>query len=285
VIQKHTEFYNNKSNRMLRLKDKDNPDGAYRTYTPNELYDDTDKSTLTRLYSNKESATMKQNKAGAKEDSIQVGDTVRIVDMAKRKGELTKGFKISWSRELYTVHKIKRPIPSEDSKPTKFFVKDKDTGKARTEPFTINDLQLIRGDVQKAPDSIQVTDKDKPVTRSKKDEPPTDPPTQPAEPSAPPPKAPTPPKAPKPKATPKDDPLLGKRVRSWVDVQVGKSGTKMKEVVVYGTVVNKQKRKKGWYYKIQWAKDKYSGQYDWKEFEYKTRQAVTKQLVKPLASS
>jgi hypothetical protein len=62
----------------------------------------------------------------------------------------------------------------------------------------------------------------------------------------------------------------------------------MKEVVVYGTVVNKQKRKKGgasvWYYKIQWIKDRYSGQYDWKEFEYKTRQAVTKQLVKPLAS-
>ena len=186
---------------------------------------------------------------------------------------------------MYTVHKIKRPIPSEDIRPTKFFVKDKDTGKARKEPFTINDLQLIRGDVQKAPDSIQVTDKTKPVTRSKKDEPPTDPPTQPAEPSAPPPKAPKAPKAPKPKATPKDDPLLGKRVKSWVDVQVGKSGTKMREVVVYGTVVNKQKRKKVWYYKIQWAKDKYSGQYDWKEFEYKTRQAVTKQLVKPLASS
>ena len=67
-------------------------------------------------------------------------------------------------------------------------------------------------------------------------------------------------------------------------MQVGKSGTKMREVVVYGTVVNKQKRKKGWYYKIQWAKDKYSGQYDWKEFEYKTHQAVTKQLVMPLAS-
>ena len=80
---------------------------------------------------------MKQNKAGAKEDSIQVGDTVRIVDMAKRKGELTKGFKISWSRELYTVHKVKRPIPSEESRPNKFFVKDKETSKALKEPFTI----------------------------------------------------------------------------------------------------------------------------------------------------
>jgi len=46
LVQKHTDFYNNKTNRNLRLKDKDDSDSTYKVYTPNELWKE-DRQVLT----------------------------------------------------------------------------------------------------------------------------------------------------------------------------------------------------------------------------------------------
>ena len=90
-----------------------------------------------------------------------MGDTVRIVDFGKRKSSLTKGFKQSWSKELYTIFKIKRPKKSESTRPIKFYVKNKEGNERkdandRLIPYTINDLQKINSGVEKAPDTVRL---------------------------------------------------------------------------------------------------------------------------------
>jgi len=125
----------------------------------------------------------------------------------------------------------------------------------------MKDLQVVDGDVQKAPDDIQVVDKDTVQTRSKTKEPdpPSTPPSQP-EPQPPPP-AVAKPKKPAPKPPPKQDPLIGKRVRS-VDAK-GKTTGK-------GTIIRVIKKGKGgkkW--EVEWdAKYNYNnGKYTKKDID------------------
>ena len=160
LVQKHTDFYNDKTNRNLRLKDTADPKATYKVYTPNELWK-VDRQVLRNLFQNKNKDLSQSNKEVGKEDMFQVGDTVRIVDFGKRKSSLTKGFKQSWSKELYTIFKIKRPKKSESTRPIKFYVKNKEGNQRkdandRLIPYTINDLQKINSGVEKAPDTVRL---------------------------------------------------------------------------------------------------------------------------------
>ena len=160
LVQKHTDFYNDKTNRNLRLKDTADPKATYKVYTPNELWK-VDRQVLRSLFENKNKDLSQSNKEVGKEDTLNVGDTVRIVDFGKRKGALSKGFKQSWSKELYTIFKLKRPKASESGRPVKFYVKQTESGKERKDangrliPYTINDLQKINNGVEKTPDSVR----------------------------------------------------------------------------------------------------------------------------------
>jgi hypothetical protein len=161
LVQKHTDFYNNKTNRNLRLKDTADPKATYKVYTPNELWK-VDRQVLRSLFENKSKDLSQSNKEVGKEDIFQVGDTVRLVDFGKRKSSMTKGFKQSWSKDLYTIFKLKRPKKSESNRPIKFYVKDQESGEERKDannrliPYTINDLQKIHNGVEKAPDSVRL---------------------------------------------------------------------------------------------------------------------------------
>ena len=272
LVKKHTDFYNDKSNRNLRIKP--DSEGANKYFTPNELFQG-ERATLTQLYNDKDADLGKQNKRAGKEVEFNVGNTVRIVDFAKRKGELVKGFKQNWLKELFVIAKKLPPPANKPNRPTRFHVKDKESGKLRVDPnkrpitFTMNDLQLVRGEVQKAPDDIQVEEKDGVGTRSGEKEAPSTPP---------PPKAKAPPKPkppPKLKAPPKEDELLGKTVVSYIDY-------KKKEYKITGSIVNKQRRKKGasyvWWYKVKWDK-KHAGKWEYKEHEYIKKADVAKMLA------
>ena len=337
LVESATKHYNRKTNRLLRLKPIGDPKAPYKYYTPEELYA-ADRDTLARLYQEKNDAVMQQNKAGGKEGSIQVGDKVRLVDFGKRKAALAKGFRSSWSKELYRVHLVKgvkvgdivriqtkekkkriwstelytvykskrpkssstEPLPTlyyvkekesdkaqdepytsaqldrTDPKPTLYYVTNIDTNKKRKEPYTINDLQRVEGEVEKAPSEIQVKDDTTRVTRS------TDKDTTGAPPK--PKKTPKPKEPTKPKPPPKPDTLIGKKVKSWIDVPANKSGSKMKEVVVFGTIIDKKGRKKNgrmtYKYRVEWEED-YKDEYDWKQYESFTKGDVTKILDTP----
>jgi hypothetical protein len=280
LAKKHTDFYNDKTNRNLRLKDPDDEDATFKVYTPNGLWD-ADKETLARLFANKDADAAQGNKVLNNEGDLEIGNTVRLVDLGKRKSAMAKGFKMSWSKELYEIYKIQRPKLKESSRPYKFYVKEQVTDKQRKDAngraiaYTVNDLQVLRNGVQKAPDDIQVKEKEGASTRARAggdDEAPSTPPPPKPKPA---PKA----KAPKaPKAPPKEDDLIGKTVVSYIDLAKGN-----REVTVKGAIVNKQKRKKGassvWYYRVKWD-DAYSDQYDYKEFEYIKKSEVVKLLEK-----
>ena len=266
LVQKHTGFYNDKTNRMLRRKDPSNPDGQYKVYTPNELWKEGD-ATLQQLKDEKEAGLSKGNKLG-EETPLEVGATVRLKDIGKMKSGMSKGFKQNWSKELYEIIRVKVPPKGkEGSRPHVYYVKNKETGESRMDSnrryiaYTMKDLQVVDGDVQKAPDDIQVVDKDTVQTRSKTKEPdpPSTPPSQP-EPQPPPP-AVAKPKKPAPKPPPKQDPLIGKRVKS-VDAK-GKTTGK-------GTIIRVIKKGKGgkkW--EVEWdAKYNYNnGKYTKKDID------------------
>ena len=266
LVEKHTGFYNDKTNRMLRRKDPSNPDGQYKVYTPNELWKEGD-ATLQQLKDEKEAGLSKGNKLG-EETPLEVGATVRLKDIGKMKSGMSKGFKQNWSKELYEIIRVKPPPKGkEGSRPHVYYVKNKETGESRLDSnrryvaYTMKDLQVVDGDVQKAPDDIQVVDKDTVQTRSKTKEPdpPSTPPPQP-EPQPPPP-AVAKPKKPAPKPPPKQDPLIGKRVKS-VDAK-GKTTGK-------GTIIRVIKKGKGgkkW--EVEWdAKYNYNnGKYTKKDID------------------
>jgi len=137
-------------------------------------------------------------------------------------------------------------------------------------------LQRVEGEVEKAPSEIQVKDDTTRVTRS------TDKDTTGAPPK--PKKTPKPKEPTKPKPPPKPDTLIGKKVKSWIDVPANKSGSKMKEVVVFGTIIDKKGRKKNgrmtYKYRVEWEED-YKDEYDWKQYETFTKGDVTKLLDTP----
>jgi hypothetical protein len=177
--------------------------------------------------------------------------------------------------EPYTSAQLDRTDP----KPTLYYVTNIDTNKKRKEPYTINDLQRVEGEVEKAPSDIQVKDDTARVTRSTgKDT--TDTPPKP-------PKATKAKPTPKPKPTQKPDTLIGKKVKSWIDVPANNSGSKMKEVVVFGTIIDKKGRKKKgrmtYTYRVEWEED-YKDEYDWKQYESFTKGNVTKLLDTPSSS-
>jgi hypothetical protein len=197
LVEKHTRIYNNKTHRLTRLKETEeemkermknetkNKDGTenkgrakqeYKVYSPNELYE-ADRNTLQQLHDNKANTLGQQNKDVTKmEERVKVGDTVRLVDMAKRKGELQKGYKPNYSKELYYIYKIHKPRGINVNKPRKYYVKDKETDKTkkiknRSIPYTIRDFMVVDPDVQEAPSDIKInTTPKKAETRSEKKE-------------------------------------------------------------------------------------------------------------------
>ena len=271
LVSKHTSFYNDKTNRMLRRKDPGDPDGQYKVYTPNELWKE-ENATLQQLKEEKEAGLSKANKLG-EETPLEVGATVRLKDFGKVKSGMSKGFKQNWSKQLYEIIRVKAPPKGkEGSRPWVYYVKDKATGESRLDAnrryisYTMKDLQVVDEDVQKAPDDIQVVDKDTARTRSKTkaqpDAPSTPPPPadEPAQPKQPAPPPIAKPKRPAPKPV-QQDPLIGKRVKS-VDAK-GKITGK-------GTIVRAIKKGKGgkkW--EVEWdAKYNYNnGKYTKKDID------------------
>ena len=139
-VKKHTDMLNKQTNRNLKLRKEG--DKTFTIYTPKELFAE-DRAVLDQLFKNKMSALGKANKSFKHETDIEIGQTVRIVLKEKRKQALVKGFTPNWSNELYTVHKIKRP-KDDGVKPYLYFVKSKSTGTSLNEPFTIQDIQVVR---------------------------------------------------------------------------------------------------------------------------------------------
>jgi hypothetical protein len=298
LVEKHTNLYNAKPHRLLRLRET--ADAPYRYYAPDELWK-IDAPKLAALYATKSRTLAKGNKDVTSETMLRVGasvlirasptkvhevyklkrpkkadgqtaegkrkpyqfylrdpatkteqpspytsdllqtvpftvgDTVRIVDQAKRKAALAKGFTQNWSQDLYTVYKLRLPKPSEASRPIRFYVKDEDgdertDNNGRPQPFTERDLLAIRHGVDKAPDDIQKKDDKKTDTRSGQ---------------APKAAMPKPPKAPKP--APKPHRLIGVKVTSPED-----DGDEGEVVAVFQK--GKGKKKGPYYGRIRWKK-------------------------------
>ena len=266
LVKKHTAMYNNnRTHRLTRLKEteeetkkrveatdetnKGRQKQEYKLYTPSELYK-ADKGTLQELHDDKASTLGKQNKDTRKmEERIKVNDTVRLVDMSKRKAALAKVYKPNYTKEVYIIFKIRKPRAINTNKPYQFFVKNKETGETkkiqdRPVPYTIKDFMVIDADVQTAPDDIKVDQTpEKAETRSG---------TKPPVPKPkPPPKPP-----PKPKAPKKADDLIVKRVKS-VDAKGKLTGE--------GTIIRVIKKAKGgkkweveWDEKYNFSNGKYS---------------------------
>ena len=169
LVAKHTEMYNNnRTHRLTRLKEteeetkkrveatdetnKGRQKQEYKLYTPSELYK-ADKGTLQELHDDKASTLGKQNKDTRKmEERIKVNDTVRLVDMSKRKAALAKVYKPNYTKEVYIIFKIRKPRAINTNKPYQFFVKNKETGETkkiqdRPVPYTIKDFMVIDADV------------------------------------------------------------------------------------------------------------------------------------------
>ena len=281
LVQKHTKIYNNKTHRLTRLKETEeemkermknetkNKDGKenkgrakqeYKVYSPNELYG-ADRNTLQQLHDNKANTLGQQNKDVTKmEERVKVGDTVRLVDMAKRKGELQKGYKPNYSKELYYIYKIHKPRGINVNKPRKYYVKDKEADKTkkikdRPIPYTIRDFMVVDPDVQGAPDDIKIDQTpEKAETRSSKvPAPSTPPPPKPT-------KAPPKPK-PAPKPPQKQDEMIGKKVKS-VDAKGKVTG---KGIII--RIIKKGKGGKK--YEVEWdAKYNFSnGKYSKKDVD------------------
>ena len=250
LVSKHTSLYNNRTHRLLRLKESDDPKAEYKIYTPNELYKG-DRATLRQLHDNKANKLGKQNKdVGVIQDRVKVGDTVRLVDLAKRKGELQKGYKANYTKELYVIYKIHKPKGKNANRPYKYYVEDRETGKKRMikdRPivYTIRDFMVVDPDVQEAPDDIKIDQTpEKAETRSSK------------APSTPPPKPKPAPKPPK-----KQDEMIGKKVKS-VDAKGKVTGK--------GTIIRILKKGKGGKkYEVEWdAKYNFSnGKYSKKDID------------------
>ena len=265
LVKKHTDLYNNRTHRLLRLKDSSDPKATYKIYTPNELYA-ADRETLRKLHDNKENKLGKQNKdVTVIQERVKVGDTVRLVDLAKRKGELQKGYKANYTKELYVIYKIHKPRDKNANRPYKYYVEDKETGKKkmiknRPVTYTIRDFMVVDSKVEYAPDDIKIDQTPKQAeTRSSsttKDD---------AEaPSTPPPKVAKAKAPPKPKAPPKQDELIGKRVKSL--------DTKGK-VTGRGTIIRVIKKGKGGKkYEVEW-----DAKYNYSNGKY-TRQDIGKML-------
>ena len=277
-VKKHTDMLNKQTNRNLKLRKEG--DKTFTIYTPMELFEE-DRTVLDQLFKNKMSALGKANKGFKHETEITIGQTVRIVIKEKRKQALVKGFTPNWSKELYTVHKIKRP-KDEGVKPYLYFVKSKSTGTSLNEPFTIQDIQVVHGEVEAPPKDIQIKQNVGTTTRAKEkqqEQPPTTPPAPPQrKPIADKPKneSRTEPPPKKKKTTPATTSYVDRQVQSFIDYED-------KEYRIEGVVVEQQRRKKGagkvWFYKVQWD-TRHSEKYDYKEFEWVKKNDLIKILKK-----
>ena len=277
-VKKHTDMLNKQTNRNLKLRKEG--DKTFTIYTPMELFEE-DRTVLDQLFKNKMSALGKANKGFKHETEITIGQTVRIVLKDKRKKALVKGFTPNWSKDLYTVHKIKRP-KDEGVKPYLYFVKSKSTGTSLNEPFTIQDIQVVHGEVEAPPKDIQIKQNVGTTTRAKEkqqEQPPTTPPAPPQrKPIADKPKneSRTEPPPRKKKTTPATTGYVDRQVQSFIDYED-------KEYRIEGVVVEQQRRKKGagkvWFYKVQWD-TRHSEKYDYKEFEWVKKNDLIKILKK-----
>ena len=266
LVEKHTAMYNNnRTHRLTRLKESEEEmkkrveetgetnEGRkkqeYKMYTPSELYK-ADRGTLQELHDKKANTLGKQNKDVRElEERVNLGDTVRLVDMSKRKGALSKGYKPNYSKEIYQISKIRKPKGINTNKPYQYFVKNKETNETkkiqnRPVPYTIKDFMVIDADVQTAPDDIKVDQTPQKADTRSGTKPPAPKPK-------PPPKPP-----PKPKAPKKQDDLIDKRVKS-VDAKGKLTGE--------GTIVRVIKKGKGgkkwevaWDEKYNFSNGKYS---------------------------
>ena len=266
LVEKHTAMYNNnRTHRLTRLKEseeemkkrveetgetnKGRQKQEYRLYTPAELYK-ADRGTLQELHDKKANTLGKQNKDVRElEERVNIGDTVRLVDMSKRKGALAKGYKPNYTKEIYKISKIRKPKGINTNKPYQFIVKNKQTNETkkiqnRPVPYTIKDFMVIDADVQTAPDDIKVDQTPQKADTRSGTKPPAPKPK-------PPPKPP-----PKPKAPKKQDDLIDKRVKS-VDAKGKLTGE--------GTIVRVIKKGKGgkkwevaWDEKYNFSNGKYS---------------------------
>ena len=266
LVEKHTAMYNNnRTHRLTRLKEseeemkkrveetgetnKGRQKQEYKLYTPAELYK-ADRGTLQELHDKKANTLGKQNKDVRElEERVNIGDTVRLVDMSKRKGALAKGYKPNYTKEIYQISKIRKPKGINTNKPYQFIVKNKQTNETkkiqnRPVPYTIKDFMVIDADVQTAPDDIKVDQTPQKADTRSGTKPPAPKPK-------PPPKPP-----PKPKAPKKQDDLIDKRVKS-VDAKGKLTGE--------GTIVRVIKKGKGgkkwevaWDEKYNFSNGKYS---------------------------
>ena len=266
LVEKHTAMYNNnRTHRLTRLKEseeemkkrveetgetnKGRQKQEYKLYTPAELYK-ADRGTLQELHDKKANTLGKQNKDVRElEERVNIGDTVRLVDMSKRKGALAKGYKPNYTKEIYKISKIRKPKGINTNKPYQFIVKNKQTNETkkiqnRPVPYTIKDFMVIDADVQTAPDDIKVDQTPQKADTRSGTKPPAPKPK-------PPPKPP-----PKPKAPKKQGDLIDKRVKS-VDAKGKLTGE--------GTIVRVIKKGKGgkkwevaWDEKYNFSNGKYS---------------------------
>ncbi len=286
ILSKHTGFYNEKTNRNLRLQPEGDDEGDYVYYTPKELWQG-DRLTLTRLYDAKNVELKKGNRLFGKESEVKIGQKVRIARLDKRKAALSKGATQSWSKSVYVIYKIQRPKNVLSSLPIRFFVKSDETGDIRNDPngtpirYVLKNLQLIDNDVQTAPKSDIVADTDTIGTRSTRKaaeaaaaaaeleaEAEAQPEPLKKETATPTPTPPT--KAKAPAAV--DDPLIGQSVTGKFD-----SYTK-KELKVTGEIVKRQKRKKAWWYQVRWGKSQ-RNRYDYIELSWFRKTKIQQMLV------
>jgi hypothetical protein len=286
ILSKHTGFYNEKTNRNLRLQPEGDDEGDYVYYTPKELWQG-DRLTLTRLYDAKSVELKKGNRLFGKESEVKIGQKVRIARLDKRKAALSKGATQSWSKSVYVIYKIQRPKNVLSSLPIRFFVKSDETGDIRKDPngtpirYVLKNLQLIDADVQTAPKANVVVDTNTIGTRSTRKaaeaaaaaaelEAEADAQPEPlAKKTATP--TPTPPtKAKAPAAV--DDPLIGQSVTGKFDSYTER------ELKVKGEIVKRQKRKKAWWYQVKWGKA-HQDKYDYTELSWFRKTKIQQMLV------
>ena len=292
ILSKHTGFYNEKTNRNLRLQPEGDDEGDYKYYTPKDLWEG-DRLTLSRLYDAKNIELKKGNRLFGKESEVEIGQKVRIARLDKRKAALSKGATQSWSKSVYVIYKIQRPKNVLSSLPLRFFVKSDETGDIRNDPngtpirCVLKNLQLIDDDVMKAPKSDIVADTDTVGTRSTRKaaeaaaaaaalEAEADAQPEPlAKKTATPTPTPAKAKAPTPavvKAEESADPLVGAKVKSFIDY-------KGKEFTITGKVAGKIFRKKNGkrtaFYTVKWD-DKHAEKYAYRAEENMKKGALMK---------
>ena len=137
LVDEHVAFYNDKPNSNVRIKRDEEDGGTYQTFTPNKLWKVSNER-LKELYDVQVKKMFTEHKMVKGEDKIKVGDKVRMALFNKRKNALKKGFRVNWTKEIYTIKKILKPKDG-DTKPYIYFAEDS-KGKMYKHKLTIKDI-------------------------------------------------------------------------------------------------------------------------------------------------